>query len=162
ADRGTIVLYTDASSHAGTDRGSLLAQLRAKGVNILAVISGDCAGINGQSSVSGAATLSAADCPCCNGPAAAAPAAPAPAAAAPAAAAAPTVGPTITIDEPPNGNIDDVGQTPFDDRGNSQANAFRILVNTTAEGKVGNTVRGFFGGTSIDAMDFFVIQLDAG
>ncbi len=176
---GTILLATDASTHPGTDVSGVIAKLRAKGVTFNVILSGDCGPIESESSAGapGPGTPSTGtdqdddDCDCgcddgdcnCNGDEAA----PAPANIAP--PSVPTHAPSYAASgsaQEPSGDVDgtddddgpqefvnDEGQPPIDDFGNSADEAATLTLNAAS---LLGTV-----GREGDADDFFKIALEA-
>ncbi len=158
---GTILLVTDAPSDAGTDLTGTIAALRAKGVTVNAMISGDFSDhIQPSGDVSSRGSLGS---PLLH------------------KLPSPTVFSTHAITpthsgsafepggggqngpEPGQGPIDDPGQTPVDDSGNSTASATRMAVNgSIITGTVGNGVQDATGALTVDSSDVFVLQLLAG
>jgi Quinohemoprotein amine dehydrogenase, alpha subunit domain III len=101
---GTILLATDASSQPGVDAGALIARLRAAGVRVNTILSGDCSGIGSPLSVkrrtrNGAANVFDSS------------QSPQPQEKKPGA------------EDPPQDPIDDPGQEPFDDHGDTPETA---------------------------------------
>jgi len=171
APGGTILLITDASSDAGTDLNGTIEALRAKGVTVNAEISGDDAADVEPFSEGGVfAALTAPQAPAQPGAAAAATHAGIwaaytgqPASLSDGIAAAADEGLVSDGPEPVQQPINDPGQTPTDDAGDSLATATRLGVDAGAvEGVVGNTVQDPTGAPVTDNNDFFVCQLAAG
>ncbi len=150
APGGTILLATDASTQPGVDMSAVIARLRAKGVTVNTILSGDCSGIpsaaaaaeGGEGEVFGPALASS---PCCSDE---------------------IVTPGILglsgkvsedpalSDDSPAIPVIDAGQPPVDDHGDTAATATRLLVNEPA---VGGSI-----GVAPDELDFFVFALEAG
>lgn len=155
---GTVLLATDASAHPGSDFGPAISRLRAKGATVNVILSGDCGPIESESSVAGPELAEAASpaplplsstaesdtCGCsdtnedshCNG----------------AAELASSVGYVagsfvktgknstsgVAYEPSPDGSdidvgpevfVDDDGQAPIDDHGNTPAEATQLTVN---------------------------------
>ena len=139
APGGTILLATDASSQPGVDIGTVIADLRAKGVTVNTILSGDCTDDISASSLrlvsqqSGNELLK-------SGP-------------------QNDTGHTNGFDkpgdeDPPHGPIDDPGQSPLDEHGDTPATATPIPVD-------GTPVRGLIGLDS-DTSDVLSFVLEAG
>jgi hypothetical protein len=109
APGGTILLATDASPQPGVDLGSVIASLRAKGVTVNTILSGDCSSISSSSLdarqaetiFNNVAVHQTSDKP--------------------------------GADDPPQPPVTDPGQTPFDDHGDTPALATVLTADGTAE-----------------------------
>jgi hypothetical protein len=138
APGGTILLATDASSQPGVDIGAVIANLRAKGVTVNTILSGDCTGISSPSKAASAAPGED-----------------------PANQLAPSgpqgedgSGEKPGDDDPPQDPIPDPGQPPADEHGDTPETATLIQVEA-------DPVRGLVG-LDPDATDFFTFHLEAG
>ena len=101
--RAKIVLATDASSQPGVDVAALLSRLRALGVTVDTILSGDCTGSlrGGPTSQSSAAIADSSQV----------------------SQSSQKPG----GDDPPQGPIGNPGQSPFDDHGDTQATATHLI-----------------------------------
>jgi len=155
---GTILLATDAATRPGVSMSTVLAKLRAKGVTVNTILSGDCAppeqpmrtaasrsmpspsAVRTTTDVSGEATAKAMT-------------------AAPSRFGGILHEPTFgggsepDHDHPPNGPIDDPGQPPLDDHGNTPATATKLLID--ADYVLGAV------GLGADREDYFRFRLEA-
>lgn len=155
ARNGTVLLATDASSQPGVNMSAVIAKLRAKGVTLNTILSGDCGGIGGASEAR--ASASQVDSPVVAGPT------PKSSEFTPLRTSSESVGflggayePGVGGDgyEPPQAPFEDLGQEPLDDHGNSTETATTLLVN-------GSPVLGSVDDAG-DADDYFTFSLKAG
>lgn len=156
APGGTILLATDAAPQPGVDLGSVLAEMRAKGITLNTILTGDCSGISSSggsseggggseflTSFSALATGPTADAVTINTAATGA-----------ASVGKPSADGSDDEDEGGGVRIFDSGQPAIDDHSNSTAGATKLV-----EG--GQPVIGRVG-EGADTADFFSIDLPAG
>lgn len=164
---GTIMLATDASTHGKVDMTALVAKLRAKGVTVDVVLSGDCGTIGSSSSLVGSlasgvplSSLSEDDCngdgdDCGCGDHSAAAAVPGTIATVPVAGGiAYEPGGDGSDDDLPQPPVVDPGQPPIDEYGNTYQSAQKLMLNTPPI--LGGV------GSADDTDDYFAIELQAG
>ncbi len=170
---GTLLLITDAPSDAGTDLDGTIAQLRAMGDTVNAVISGDDGyhdSPTGSSSVAGGTSATsgtgftggsgfgyALRSPMSN-----------PSGGAYVSASALTIGP---LDLPDDGggpellqnSVTDTGQLPIADAGNTPTTAALLTVDgPRVDAYIGNQVQGPTGAAVTDTDNYYSFNLDAG
>lgn len=176
---GTLLLITDAPSDAGTDLDGTIADLRAMGDTVNAMISGDYGyddSGTGSRSVSGGTSASSGESfssgshivPDLRS------STPGLSSGAYVSASALTIGPAdiaadddITDDddwsEPPQGPVTDTGQVPTNDAGDTAGTASLLAVDgPIVHGFIGNQVQDPTGATVTNTDDYYAFDLTAG
>lgn len=133
ASGATVLFATDASSQPGVDVGAMIALMQSKGITVNTILSGDCDGEikpGGQGSDLGysdnhdyAGRRSGVDKP------------------------------GEDDDVPPSIPLDENGQPPFDDHGDSSSSATPMMVDVQVGGMLG---------VNDDTQDYFVVELTGG
>lgn len=159
---GTLLLITDAPSDAGTDLDGTIAMLRAEGVTVNAVISGDSGYDDeptGTTPAVGVASPSLASDP--TTPASS------PETTTSASSAAPSIAP---LDAPPDeeyegpqGPVTDAGQLPTNSTGDTPANATLLTVDgPIVHAIIGNQVQDSTGAAVANNIQYYSFNLVAG
>jgi hypothetical protein len=165
---GTIMLATDASTHRGTNITALIEKLRAKGVKVDVVLSGDCGTIGSAStsvgSLSSAGPIATVEEDECNGeecgcgddddPGVEHAIVPRGAFPLMSAGIVHEPGGDGSDDDDPQPPVVDPGQPPIDEYGNTHQTAQKLMMN-------GRPILGGVGSTG-DQDDYFSIDLEAG
>ncbi|MGH0036397.1 MAG: VWA domain-containing protein [Myxococcota bacterium] len=133
---GTILFATDASSQPGVDVATVIANLRAKGVTVNTILSGDCSGLGAAKASATADQLNPSG----------------------------SQGETLPsqkpgADENPDDPIVDPGQPLLDVHGNTKEDATRIQVDAPP---VLGSVENPFDAGDPDGYDWFAVELEAG